>query len=401
MGGPVAAELVNAVTSENLKEMDWTKSIEICELVTRDQGQAKDVIKSIKKRLGKKNPNTQLFAVMLLEMLMNNCGEHIHKQVIDNGLLPILVKIVKKKTDLPVRERIFLLLDATQTALGGASGKFPQFYTAYYDLVSARVQFTQRPHISRQEQPAANVRETEMPSQDSLPQKSEPDKKSANGQIIPDSSIIHKATSVLDVLKEVLDALDPQHPEGATDEFVLDLVEQCSFQKQRVMHLVMTSRDEKMVTQAIELNDQLQKALAKHDALLCVRATSTVPTRAHEESEEEDEERLFRRIRKGKACAEEYSENSSRSFMSIPEEKMKRPLCIQPADSDGKPSPPTSIPPPPAKHMEREKFFKEKQADGSTLSGHMRGLSLHSRNGSSSRGGSSDFSERDAFGFRD
>jgi hypothetical protein len=30
-------------------------------------------------------------------MLMNNCGEPIHRQVIDNGLLPILVKIVKKK----------------------------------------------------------------------------------------------------------------------------------------------------------------------------------------------------------------------------------------------------------------------------------------------------------------
>lgn len=28
---------------------------------------------------------------------MNNCGEPIHRQVIDNGLLPILVKIVKKK----------------------------------------------------------------------------------------------------------------------------------------------------------------------------------------------------------------------------------------------------------------------------------------------------------------
>lgn len=34
-----------------------------------------------------------------------------------------------------MRERIFLLLDATQTALGGASGKFPQYYSAYYDLV--------------------------------------------------------------------------------------------------------------------------------------------------------------------------------------------------------------------------------------------------------------------------
>lgn len=28
---------------------------------------------------------------------MNNIGEHIHKQVIDTGLLPSLVKIVKKK----------------------------------------------------------------------------------------------------------------------------------------------------------------------------------------------------------------------------------------------------------------------------------------------------------------
>lgn len=36
---------------------------------------------------------------------------------------------------MPVRERIFLLLDATQTSLGGTSGKFPQYYTAYYELV--------------------------------------------------------------------------------------------------------------------------------------------------------------------------------------------------------------------------------------------------------------------------
>lgn len=30
-------------------------------------------------------------------MLVNNIGEPVHRQVIDNGLLPILVKIVKKK----------------------------------------------------------------------------------------------------------------------------------------------------------------------------------------------------------------------------------------------------------------------------------------------------------------
>ena len=39
------------------------------------------------------------------------------------------------QTELPVRENIFLLLDATQTSLGGAKARFPQYYDAYYELV--------------------------------------------------------------------------------------------------------------------------------------------------------------------------------------------------------------------------------------------------------------------------
>lgn len=32
----MAAELVNAATSDKLPEMDWMKNIEICELVAKD-----------------------------------------------------------------------------------------------------------------------------------------------------------------------------------------------------------------------------------------------------------------------------------------------------------------------------------------------------------------------------
>lgn len=401
----MAGELVNMATSDKLKEMDWMKNIEICELVAHDQGQAKYAIKQIKKRLRSKYQSTQVFSVMLLEMLLNNCGEHIHKQVIDNDLLPTLVKIVKKKTDSPVRERIFLLLDATQTALGGASGKFPQYYTAYHDLVSSGVQFQQQ--LPRQlrvlppELPVPKEKTTNLPVTEPLIQKCEDGKKESNGLTVPDFSIIQKAASVLEVLKDVLNALDPKHPEGASDEFVLDLVEQCSFQKQRVMHLVMTSRDEKLVPQAIELNEQLHKILTQHDDLLSVRASSTGASNANEDiDEEEDEECLLRRIRKGKACAEDHS-----SFRSIPEERMRqpilRPLCIQASEPVNKPSQTASIPPPPAKPTERERFFKEKHTDGPGLNGHMRGLSLHSRNGSSSRSGSTDFSERDTFTYQE
>ncbi|XP_048232827.1 TOM1-like protein 5 isoform X2 [Ricinus communis] len=355
---------------------------------------------------------------MLLEMLMNNNGEPVHKEVIDTGVLPILVKIVKKKTDLPIRERIFLLLDATQTSLGSASGKFPQYYSAYYDLVSAGVQFPQRPPETKTNNSTSQAKtrstlngELAASRQEVVAQKAEP-------PVVPESSIIQKANNALEVLKEVLDAVDSQNPQGgAKDEFTLDLVEQCSFQKQKVMHLVMTSRDEKVVSRAIELNEQLQKLLAQHDALVSGRSmvsdrsafsghtTSAADHFNHyEEDEEEEAEQLFRRLRKGKACAKPEDEGNLEERIpmgmlgsSIFGDRLNRPL-IRPLHSDQSHEPsantsPVAIPPPPAKHIERERFFQEKKVDGSAVSGHMRGLSLHSRNGSSSHSGSLDFSD--------
>ncbi|XP_050206958.1 TOM1-like protein 5 [Mercurialis annua] len=418
-----AAELVNAATSDKLSEVDWTKNIQICESVARDHRQARDVVKAIKKRLGSgsKNPNAQLYAVTLLEMLMNNIGEAVHKEVIDTGVLPILVKIVKKKTDLPVREKIFLLLDATQTSLGGASGKFPQYYTSYYDLVSAGVKFPQRPHQTQTDNSISQAKTRTTLNGELAASRHEDVSQQAEPRAVPESSIIQKANNALEVLKEVLDAVDSQNPEGAKDEFTLDLVEQCSFQKQKVMHLVMTSRDEKVVSRAIELNEQLQKVLARHDALVSDRSTfsdnstSTANHFNHYEAEEEEEEaeQLFRRLRKGKACAKPEDEKDLEERIpigmlgsSINGERLNRPL-IRPLHSDEAtanhsavviPPPPPNhsavvIPPPPAKHVEREKFFQENKHDGSALSGHMRGLSLHSRNASSSRSGSIDFSD--------
>ncbi|KHN31212.1 TOM1-like protein 2 [Glycine soja] len=425
----MAAELVNGATSEKLAETDWTKNIEICELVAHDKRQARDAVKAIKKRLGSKHPNTQLFAVMLLEMLMNNIGEHIHEQVIDTGIITILVKIVKKKSDLPVRERIFLLLDATQTSLRGASGKFPQYYNAYYDLVRAGVQFAQRDQVVQPNIPISQPsRTSNVPNREQASPRHEAVAQPAESQTVPESSIIQKASNALEVLKEVLDAVDAQNPQGARDEFTLDLVEQCSFQKQRVMHLVMASRDERIISRAIELNEQLQKVLARHDDLLAGRVTMTTTRFDHEEAEEEEEpEQLVRRLRKGKACARPEDEETETNIprLGLLGERLNRPLSIEspsrevdtrsppvvipPSREANTRSPPVvippprpkqngevphpvEIPPPPAKHIERERFFQENK-DGSNLSGHMRGITLHSRNGSSSRSGSFDFSD--------
>ncbi|KAH1135331.1 hypothetical protein GLYMA_05G197500v4 [Glycine max] len=381
------AALVNAATSEKLAETDWMKNIEICELVAHDQRQARDVVKAIKKRLGNKNPNIQLYAVALLEMLMNNIGDRVHQQVIDTGIIPILVKIVKKKSDLPVRERIFLLLDATQTSLGGASGKFPQYYNAYYDLVSAGVQFPQRDQVTQSNRPRSQLNGiNNVPNREQVP----PRHQQAESQTVPESSIIQKASNALEVLKEVLDAIDAQHP-----------------QKQRVMHLVMASRDERIVSRAIELNEQLQKVLARHDSLLSGRPTTIANHLECEEAEDEEEEpeQLFRRLRKGKACARPEDEEREPEFphLCFLEERLNRPLIrplsLEPSREANTYSAPAvipphmAIPPPPSKHIERERYFQENKKDGATLAGHLRGLSLHSHNGSSSHSGSFDFSD--------
>ncbi|PSR88081.1 Hepatocyte growth factor-regulated tyrosine kinase [Actinidia chinensis var. chinensis] len=342
----MAAELVNSATSEKLTEMDWTKNIQICELVARDQRQAKDVIKAIKKRLSSKNSNIQLFAVSLLEMLMNNIGDHVHRQVIDTGLLPILVKIVKKKSDSPVREKIFLLLDATQTSLGGASGKFPQYYSAYYDLVNAGVQFPQRPRAIPSSPPTSTASNNNVPG-------GEP---------------------------------SPSRPERPSDR--------------EEPRAVPESRDEKMVSRAIDLNEQLEKLLARHDALVSGRLTFSSNNLVQEEPEEEEAEQLFRRMRKGKACAlpedEERPIERPLGVLESPNSgdrmhrPLIRPLSVEPSQETNALRPAVSLPPPPAKHMEREKFFQENKLDGSSLSGHVRGLSLHIRNGSGSYSGSMD-----------
>lgn len=124
-------------------------------------------------------------------------------------------------------------------------------------------------------------------------------------------------------------------------------------------------------------------------------------------------------MRKGKACIQPHEENPEDNLTrgllasSARGEMLNRPLIrpltlettkpnachqIQPLTLETKPDtvsrPAAAIPPPPAKHFERERYFQEnKMADGSSLAGHLTGISLHSRNASSSCSGSIDFSD--------
>ncbi|XP_061354698.1 TOM1-like protein 9 isoform X2 [Gastrolobium bilobum] len=262
--------LVERATSDMLIGPDWALNLEICDILNRDPGQAKDVVKGIKKRIGSKNSKVQLLALTLLETIIKNCGDIVHLHVAERDVLHEMVKIVKKKPDSHVREKILILIDTWQEAFGGPRARYPQYYAAYQELLRAGAVFPQR---SEQSAPVFTPLQTQPLT--SYPQnirdsgaRQDTAESSAESEF-PTLSLteIQNARGIMDVLAEMLNALDPGNKEGLRQEVIVDLVEQCRAYKQRVVHLVNSTSDESLLCQGLALNDDLQRVLAKHESI--------------------------------------------------------------------------------------------------------------------------------------
>ncbi|KAG1338992.1 putative TOM1-like protein 7 [Cocos nucifera] len=252
---------------------------------SRRRGAAKDVVKAVKKRLQHKNPKVQFLALTLLETMIKNCGDYVHFQVVERDLLQEMVKIVRKKTDMQVRDKILVLLDSWQEAFGGPGGKYPQYYLAYADLKSSGVEFPQRtpdstliftPPITRitpiPRHPQAGYG---MSSNSTL----RLDEAMASEMANLSLSDLDSMRSVTELLSDMLKAVNPNDPGAVKDEVITDLVSQCRSNQKKVMQFVSSTRDEELLGQGLALNDNIQSLLAKHDA---IASGSPLPIEASE-----------------------------------------------------------------------------------------------------------------------
>ncbi|PKA48732.1 hypothetical protein AXF42_Ash018674 [Apostasia shenzhenica] len=137
--------LVDRATSDMLIGPDWALNLEICDILNHNPGLAKDFVKGLKKRIRSKNSNVQLLALTLLETVVKNCGDIVHMHIADKGIPHAMVKIVKKKPDFHVKEKILGMINSWQEAfVGDSHGRYPQFIIAYHDLLRAGVVFPKR-----------------------------------------------------------------------------------------------------------------------------------------------------------------------------------------------------------------------------------------------------------------
>ncbi|MED6148477.1 hypothetical protein PIB30_053575 [Stylosanthes scabra] len=170
-----------------------------------------------------------------------------------------------------VRDKILVLLDSWQEAFGGASGKYPQYYWAYEELKRTGVVFPKRSLDASPifTPPPTHQASGSMHAGYGMPSSSSKTLDETMATEIESLSLssLDSMRHVMDLLSDMLRAVNPSDRAAVKDEVIVDLVDRCRTNQKKLMQMLTTTGDEELLGRGLELNDSIQSLLAKHDAI--------------------------------------------------------------------------------------------------------------------------------------
>jgi signal transducing adaptor molecule len=105
-------DIVVKATDETLTSENWELILNLCDKV-QDEGEqgARNVIAAVLKRLAHRNPNVQLYSLVVAESLSKNCSKELHREIASRAFTQALERLITDRTTHDkVRRRILMLI---------------------------------------------------------------------------------------------------------------------------------------------------------------------------------------------------------------------------------------------------------------------------------------------------
>lgn len=103
-------KLLEKATSQFLMEPEWPSILQICDLIRQNDVQPRYALGALKKKMTSTNPHTALYAFLVLESMMKNCGPSVHDEVTTKPFLDFIYDTLRTTTHENVKNKILELI---------------------------------------------------------------------------------------------------------------------------------------------------------------------------------------------------------------------------------------------------------------------------------------------------